>query len=177
LAFGTTFDYCEIKQLIDNIVQPLKTEVIMTLIKRNNSVPAWTNLFDDFLNRNWYDWESHNFSKTNTTLPSVNIKENEEGFLVEMAAPGMEKEDFKVEVNNGYLTISSEKQQENKTEDKKERYTKQEFSYESFSRLFTLPTSADSEKIAARYEKGILTVAIPKREEAKPKPLKQIEIA
>lgn len=148
----------------------------MTLIRRHDTVPAWSNLFDDFLGRNWYDWTNRNYSSTNTTLPSVNISESENGFAVEVAAPGMGKDDFKVEVNNGYLTISSEKQSENATEDKKSRYTKQEFCYASFSRTFTLPTSADAERIAAKYENGILQVQIPKKEEAKPKPVKQISI-
>ena len=148
----------------------------MSLIKRNDLVPSWSNLFDDFLNNNWSDWTNRHYSDTNTTLPSVNIKETEENFEVEMAAPGMEKDDFKVEVNNGYLTISSEKNSETKTEDKKGRYTKQEFRYESFTRSFTLPDSADLEKIAAKYEKGILTISIPKREETKPKPVRQISI-
>jgi HSP20 family protein len=148
----------------------------MTLIRRNELTPAWSNFFDDFLNRNWYDWSNRNFSNTNTTLPAVNVKETEEAFAVELAAPGMEKDDFKVEVNNGLLTISSEKQAESKTENAKEHYTKQEFSYESFSRSFTLPTIADSEKIEAKYEKGILLISIPKKEEAKPRPVKQISI-
>ena len=148
----------------------------MSLIKRNDLVPAWSNLFDDFLNPNWYDWTNRHYSDTNTTLPSVNIKETVDSFEVELAAPGMEKEDFGVEVNNGYLTISSEKKSEVKEKDKKGRYTKQEFCYESFSRSFTLPGSADVEKIAAKYEKGILTISIPKKEEAKPKPVKQISI-
>ena len=148
----------------------------MSLIKRNDLVPSWSNLFDDFLNNNWSDWTNRHYSDTNTTLPSVNIKETEENFEVEMAAPGMEKDDFKVEVNNGYLPISSEKKSETKTEDKNGRYTKQEFRYESFTRSFTLPDSADLEKIAAKYEKGILTISIPKREETKPKPVRQISI-
>lgn len=148
----------------------------MTLIRRHDAVPAWSNLFDDFLGRNWYDWTNRNYSTTNTTLPSVNIKEFEDGFAVEVAAPGMNKEDFKIEVNNGYMTISSEKQSEDTVADKKGRYTKQEFCYASFSRSFTLPSSADAERIVAKYDKGVLLVQIPKKEESKPKPVKQIAI-
>jgi HSP20 family protein len=148
----------------------------MSLIKRDELVPAWSNFFNDFFNRDLYDWSNHHFSDTNTTLPSVNIKEEEGAFVVEMAAPGMSKEDFHVEVNNGLLTISSEKKYENKSEDKKRHYTKQEFCYQSFSRSFSLPTSADVEKIGAKYDNGILTISVPKKEEAKPKPLKQISI-
>jgi Molecular chaperone (small heat shock protein) len=148
----------------------------MSLIKKNDQVPSWSNLFDDFLNHNWSDWTNRHYSDTNTTLPSVNIKESAHDFEVEVAAPGMEKEDFRIEVTNGYLTISSEMKSESKTEDKKRRYTKQEFCYESFSRSFSLPSSADTDKIAAKYDKGILTISIPKKEEAKPKPVKQISI-
>ena len=84
-------------------------EVIMTLIRRSENLPMWTNLFNDFFNQDWNDWSLRNFSLTNTTLPSVNIKETGDNFEVEMAAPGMDKSDFKIEVNQGILTISSEK--------------------------------------------------------------------
>ncbi|MFN8134189.1 MAG: Hsp20/alpha crystallin family protein [Bacteroidales bacterium] len=84
----------------------------MSLIKRDSYLPTWSNLFNDFLNRDWYDWSNQNFSLTNTTIPSVNIKETENDFEVEMAAPGMKKEDFNLEIHNNVLTISSEKQTE-----------------------------------------------------------------
>lgn len=148
----------------------------MSLIKRDSYLPAWSNLFNDFLNRDWYDWSNQNFSLTNTTIPSVNIKESENGFEVEMAAPGMKKEDFNLEIHNNVLTISSEKQTENKTEDDK-NVTRREFSYQSFSRSFTMPVIVDTDKISAAYENGILRVDIPKKEEAKPKPMKQIKVS
>ena len=148
----------------------------MSLIKRDSYLPAWSNLFNDFLNRDWYDWSNQNFSLTNTTIPSVNIKESENGFEVEMAAPGMKKEDFNLEIHNNVLTISSEKQTENKTEDDK-NVTRREFSYQSFSRSFTMPVIVDTDKISAAYENGILRVNIPKKEEAKPKPMKQIKVS
>ncbi len=148
----------------------------MSLIKRDSYLPAWSNLFNDFLNRDWYDWSNQNFSLTNTTIPSVNIKESENGFEVEMAAPGMKKEDFNLEIHNNVLTISSEKQTENKTEDGK-NVTRREFSYQSFSRSFTMPVIVDTDKISAAYENGILRVDIPKKEEAKPKPMKQIKVS
>ena len=148
----------------------------MSLIKRDSYLPTWSNLFSDFLNRDWYDWSNQNFSLTNTTIPSVNIKESENGFEVEMAAPGMNKEDFNLEIHNNVLTISSEKQTENKTEDGK-NVTRREFSYQSFSRSFTMPVIVDTDKISAAYENGILRVNIPKKEEAKPKPMKQIKVS
>ena len=148
----------------------------MSLIKRENYSPTWPGFFNDFLNRDWYDWSNQNFSLTNTTIPSVNIKENENEFEVEMAAPGMTKDDFRIELNNSVLTISSEKQSSNQSKEG-ENVTRREFSYQSFSRSFTLPVIVETEKISAKYENGLLRVNIPKKEEAKPKPLKQIKVS
>ena len=147
----------------------------MTLIRRRESTPMWTNLFNDFINQDWNDWSLGNYSMTNTTLPSVNIIENNENFEVEVAAPGMEKGDFRIEIIQSVLTISSEKREE-KTTPEEGRFTKREFSYQSFCRSFSLPASVDSEKIKAKYDNGILKVIIPKREEAKPKPVRMIDI-
>ena len=147
----------------------------MELMKRNENYPAWSNFFNDFFNRDWMDWTTRNFSETNTTLPSVNVKEGEDGYEVDMAAPGLGKKDFKIELKHGVLTISSEKKNENETK-KGQQFTRREFSYQSFSRSFNLPHTVDSEKISAKYDNGILKVIIPKKEEAKPKPAKTIEI-
>ncbi len=133
-------------------------------------------LIDRFFDTDLFDWTSKNYSRTNTTLPSVNVKESDNEFSIEVAAPGFDKTDFKIEVHNDVLTVSSEKQTENETKDESERYTKREFSYQSFSRSFTLPQIADGDRIEANYQNGILTVLIPKREEAKPKPARMIEI-
>ena len=92
-----------------------------------------------------------------------------------MAAPGLQKKDFRIDLANDVLTISSEKKVENETK-KGQQFTRREFSYQSFSRSFTLPNTVDSEKISATYENGILRVLIPKKEEAKTKPARTIEI-
>jgi len=147
----------------------------MSIIRRTDDFPMWPSLFNDFLGRDWMDFNSRNFSTTNTTLPSVNIKEDVNGFEVELAAPGLEKGDFKVELDKSVLTISSDKKVENETKEG-QQFTRREFSYQSFSRSFTLPSIVEADKIAAKYENGILRVSIPKKEEAKPKPAKQIEI-
>jgi HSP20 family protein len=154
----------------------LKKEVIMSLVKRENYLPTWSSFFNDYLNRDWYDWSNQNFSLTNTTIPSVNIKEMENEFVVDMAAPGMEKDDFSIELKNSLLTISSEKQTENHSGEEN-NVTRREFSYQSFSRSFSLPASVETDKITAKYENGILHVIIPKKEEARPKPLKQIKVS
>lgn len=144
----------------------------MSLVRFSNHAPS---VFDRMLDGELFDWSNRNYSLTNTTLPSVNIKENVEGYQVEVAIPGFDKKDFNLELNNDVLTVSSEKKMENETKED-ERFTKREFSYQSFSRSFSLPDTADGDKISATYENGILCIGIPKKEEAKPKPLRQIEI-
>ncbi|MBP8850827.1 MAG: Hsp20/alpha crystallin family protein [Breznakibacter sp.] len=145
----------------------------MSLVKFSNQYPS---LFDRFFENDLFDWSNRNYSNTNTTLPAVNIKENGDNFEVEMAAPGFSKEEFKIELNNDLLTIFSEKRLENEVQEG-QTFTKREFSYQSFSRSFTLPHTADSGKIEAKYENGILRVIIPKKEEAKPLPSRQISIS
>jgi HSP20 family protein len=147
----------------------------MSLIKRSENFPAMPSFLNEFFNRDWMDWNTHNFSETNTTLPSVNIKEGEDSYEVDMAAPGFEKDDFRIELSHDILTISSEKKVENETK-KGQEFTRREFSYQSFNRSFTLPNTVDSEKISAKYKNGILTVTIPKKEEAKIKGARTIEI-
>jgi len=147
-----------------------------TLAKRNGN-GTQTDWLADFMNREIFDWNHSNFSITGTTLPAVNIKENEDSFTVEVAAPGMQKEDFKVELDNNLLTISSEKQDE-KVEKEGEKYTKREFSYQSFQRSFTLPQGLVKEdKIEAKYKEGVLHLMIPKKDEAKKKAPRTIKIS
>ncbi len=144
----------------------------MTLVRFNRNYPS---LFDRFFDNDLFDFATRNFSSTNTTLPSVNIKESNQDYVVEVAAPGLEKSDFKIELKRNVLTVSSEKQVENETKEG-EQFTRREFSYQSFSRSFTLPEIADGDKIAAKYENGILSVSIPKKEEIVSKLNRMIEI-
>lgn len=148
----------------------------MAILKRSDYLPAWANLVNDFFNTDLSDWSNRHYSDTNTTLPAVNIKENNDAFLVDMAAPGMEKNDFKIELDNDVLTISSEKKDEKETKEG-ESYTRREYSYQSFSRSFTLPNTVDAEKISAKYKNGVLHIEIPKKEEAKTKPVKKISVS
>ena len=145
----------------------------MTIARLSNWSPS---LFNRFFENDLFDWSNRNFSVTNTTLPAVNIKETEDDFFIEVAAPGLKKSDFKIELKNELLTISSDKKDE-KGKDQEQRFTRNEFSYQSFSRSFTMPLTGDGDKISAKYEDGILTVTIPKKEEAKPKPQKEIAIS
>ena len=150
----------------------------MSLVKTNgNRLNALPMLFDDFFGREFFNWNNSNFSNTSTTIPAVNIKETPEHYEVEVAAPGMTKEDFKLELDGNMLTISSERQNQ-KEENENERYSLREFSYQAFQRTFTLQKEVvDVDKIGAKYENGLLRLLIPKKEEAKQKPPRQIQIA
>ena len=150
----------------------------MTLMRKNgNAYNTLPNVFDDFWTRDLFDWGLSNNSNTGTTIPAVNIKETADAFEVEMAAPGMKKDDFKIELNNNTLTISSEKQDEREVNEG-EKYNRKEFSYQSFQRSFHLAKDAvDFDKIHAKYENGVLKLLIPKREEVKQKPARLINIS
>jgi HSP20 family protein len=149
----------------------------MSVIKRNGWQPVMPGLFNDFFTRDLWDWGLSNNSVTNTTIPSVNIKETNDNFEVEVAAPGMKKEDFRVELDGNMLTISSERSDESNEKDG-ENYSRREFSYQSFQRKFQLPKDVvDADKIEARYENGLLHLVIPKKEEAKQKPPRMIQIS
>ena len=142
----------------------------MTIVKRNsNLLNNFPTLFDDFLNRDIFNWGLTNFSDTNTTIPAVNIKETSDNYEVEVASPGMTKKDFKVQLEGNILTISSEKTSEKEGKDEV-RYTSREFSYQSFSRTFNLQKEVvDADRIQAKYEDGVLRLLIPKKENAKQK--------
>lgn len=148
----------------------------MSLMKRNNpEFPSIPSLLDNLWSRDWMDWSNLNFSNTNTTLPAVNVSETDDEFHIDLAAPGMKKEDFKIHLDDNVLTVSSERKEQK--EEKNDYYSRREFSYQSFQRSFTLPEyKVERDKVAAKYVDGILHISIPKREEAKPKPAREIEI-
>jgi HSP20 family protein len=130
-------------------------------------------LADDFFRTNFL---SDLFDSDNGfNVPAVNIAEGKEDYRIEVAAPGLEKNDFKINLDHNVLTISSEK--EHNKEEKNDNYTRKEFSYSSFKRSFTLPESVEGEKISASHKNGVLFITIPKREEAKVKPAREIAIA
>lgn len=155
-----------------------KKTFVMSIEKRNNGslLPANPRtLFDDFFSRELFNWGNNNFSSTRTTLPSVNIMENPENFMVEVAAPGLEKQDFQISLEGNLLTISSSKKDQK--EENNSNYTRREFSYQSFSRCFELPKDeVDDEHIEAKYDNGVLKLTVPKKEEAKKQAPKLIEV-
>ncbi|PSR12910.1 MAG: heat-shock protein [Bacteroidetes bacterium] len=141
-----------------------------------NLLPTVSRFLDDDWN-GLFDWTNRNFSNTATTLPSVNIKEEADQFVVEMAAPGMKKSDFQIELNNNVLTIRSEVQRDEE-EKTANGFLRREFSYQSFQRSFNLNNKVvDDAKIKATYQDGILRLNLPKKEEAKEKPARLIKIS
>ena len=140
----------------------------MNLIRKQT--PFFPSLIDDFI---YNDWNIKSPSHS-STMPAVNIKELDSQFEIELAVPGIQKEDFAIEVEEGILSISSTQEEEQVNE--KGKFTRREFSYTSFRRSFTLPDSVDPTKIDARYADGVLQVLLPKHKEAQPQPKKLIKI-
>ena len=122
-------------------------------------------------------FDSNFIPKANCTAPAINVKETDKGYTVELAAPGLKKEDFNVHINDeGNLIVKMEQKQENKEEDKNARYLRREFSYSKFEQTLILPDDVDKNKISAKVENGVLTVELPKQEETKAKVARQIAI-
>jgi HSP20 family protein len=140
----------------------------MNLIRKQP--PFFPSLIDDFIKNDW----NLKVPSSSVTVPAVNIKELNSQFEIELAAPGMKKDDFEIEVEDGVLSISSTQEEEQVNE--KGKFTRREFSYSSFRRSFSLPDSVDSTNIDATYKEGVLLVLLPKHKEAQPQPRKLIKI-
>jgi HSP20 family protein len=148
----------------------------MTLVKwnsnGNSNLPAFSNLLESFFGRDLSGFVGRDFA---SSVPAVNVVESADAFKVEVAAPGLKKENFQVNLHNNVLTIASKT--EHTTEENKGKYARKEFGYTSFQRSFTVPNTVDADKIEANYTDGILNVRLPKREESKEKPARQITIS
>ena len=146
----------------------------MAIVKWNrptNQYPVYSRFFDNFFNDD-LDFFSPRFK---SNVPAVNVLEDKDNFTIEVAAPGMNKKDFKVNLDNGIITIETSREEKKEQEEK--NFTRREFSYDAFSRSFTLPESVDSSKIDATYTDGVLKVNLPKKEEARVKPVREIKIS
>ena len=141
-----------------------------SLAKLADKMPS---VFDDFF-KPWNEWFDGGVWGRTHKVPAVNITEQEGEYIVSLAAPGLKKDDFKIDVDGNMLTISSEK--EDNKEEKDERFTRKEYNYSSFSRSFNLPEQVDQEKIDAKYADGVLTITLPCREETKKATAKQITV-
>lgn len=146
-----------------------------TLFKSNAGKikPAsMSGMFDPFFKKEMGDWFGKEFIET---IPSVNISESNNAYHVELAAPGLKKEDFTIKVEDNIITISSEKESETKTGDKE--FTRREYNYSSFSRSFDLPEMVNQEKILATYSDGVLKVDLPKKEVVEKSTAKKIKVS
>lgn len=154
----------------------------MTLMKWKPEAPARSlSNFNSLLENFFDDFNLMRGSDFLSSMPSVNIREDNDNYYVDVAAPGLTKEDFNVSLDNHVLTISAEKEEEHKDQGDQEKaggqqYTRREFNYTSFQRSFNLPDTVDEDKIGAEYKEGVLNLTMPKKDEAKPKPQKSIEI-
>ena len=140
---------------------------MMPMMRTNNWIPA---VFNDFFATDY-------MPKANCTAPAINVKETDTAYTVELAAPGMKKEDFNVHINDeGNLIVKIEKKEEKKDEDKSARYLRREFSYTKIAQALILPDDVKKEDISAKVEHGVLTVELPKIVEEKVKVSRQIEV-
>src|SRR5487761_2531148 len=136
----------------------------MGTLALNKVADRMPSVFDDFF-KPWNDLFDAGLSGRIMNIPAVNITEHKDDYMVSLAAPGLKKEDFNIDVDGNMLTISCEK--EEKKEEKEAKYTRKEYSYSSFERSFTMPDGVNKDKIEARYENGLLKLSLPKKEEAK----------
>ena len=147
-----------------------------TLVNRRRPVPTLVNVLDSFFNDDFIKKVEDGLTVWNGTQPAVNVKEDADAYHIEVAAPGYEKADFEVKVEEQVLSIGTEKKEETETKEG-ETFKRREFKYAAFQRTFNLPDTVDSTKIEATYNNGMLNISIPKKEEAKPLPARTIEIA
>lgn len=143
----------------------------MKLLAKPGSVLSdFPTFFSDFFNDSWFDSNREWMAK----VPSSNIKEQDDAFIIEMAVPGLQKDDFHIHVDNGVLTVSSEAEHQNS--ENEDNYRRREYNYQSFSRSFTLPESVKAEDIQATYQDGLLMLNIPKKESLQKLPKKEIQV-
>ncbi|MFZ4741367.1 MAG: Hsp20/alpha crystallin family protein [Bacteroidales bacterium] len=140
------------------------------MLRKHSYLPSFA---DEFFGKDFLSTLVEN--QCGYSMPAVNVIETKDSFRIEVAAPGLNKEDFKIDIHNNLLTISSEKEEKN--EENHEKIMRREFSYCSFKRAFSLPDLIEYDKIAASHTNGVLNIEIPKREEAKEKPARQISIS
>ncbi|MBC8757684.1 Hsp20/alpha crystallin family protein [Kordia sp. YSTF-M3] len=149
----------------------------MNIVKRKHA--DFPSIFDELFQTDWFGGIANQVAST-TNIPATNIKETADNFILEVATPGKTKEDFMLALDHDVLTISTETKKEEIADEAtsaNEKYTRKEFSFESFKRSFKLPQTVNKEAINATYTNGILSVALPKREEDKVKPKRTIEIS
>jgi len=150
-----------------------------TLVNTNgNSFSSIPSLLNSLLTDDWFDSSLTNWRSARASMPAVNVRESNDDFVIEVAAPGMKRADFKIELDNNVLTISSAAEENRDEKDNAAEYMRREFNYQAFQRSFSLPEAkVEGGKISAKYIDGVLYVTIPKREDAKLKPVRQITVS
>lgn len=152
--------------------------LVLSKPRNRNRLPELVGNFlgtDNFFSPSVFDFNSKFFDLGDfPVVPEANIIETSKEFKIELAAPGLSREDFKVEVENNVLNVSAQKEEEEKNE--KNNYRKREFSYTSFWRSFVLPENVLAEKIDAKYDQGVLLITLPKKEDSSPKQTRQIKV-
>lgn len=138
------------------------------------TLPTWSSWIDEVFNRDLPSVFTSNFN-TGLTMPKVNIRETADAYFVDMAVPGLKKSDFHIELDNQLLSISTEMEESDGNQEVS--YTRREFGYASFKRSFSLPETVSDDKIKAEYTDGVLSIHLPKKEEAKQKPARSIKIS
>jgi HSP20 family protein len=159
---------------MSNLVTTRKNGGMANTNSNGLTFPAWSSWIDEVFNRDLPSVFTSNFNH-GLSLPKVNIKETKEAYFVEMAVPGLKKNDFHIHLDNQVLSISSE--QEDRNEQKEDNFTRREFGYSSFKRSFTLPETVNEDQIKAAYTDGVLSIHLPKKEEAIQKPARSIKIS
>ena len=149
----------------------------MTLTaKKDVFFPSVNTLVDDFFSKNLFDWNGRNRDVFQSTRPLANIQETPKEFVIELAAPGLKKDDFKIELTNNILQVSCEKPSKKEKKESEQNYFRKEFKYEDFVRKFALPEAINDQKILAKYTDGILTIELVKKEITAPKAVKKIAV-
>lgn len=168
--------------LVHQLITFKKQATMSTILRRDglfpsaSLAPSFDLLVDDFFNRHLLGYNDRNFPAIGSRIPSANIEETPKSFKIELAAPGLRKEDFNVELKNNILTIASEKEESSEEKDEEGRIRRKEFNFSSFQRSFTLPETANEEKIEATYKDGILHLEVAKKRTDSPKSAKKIDI-
>ena len=159
---------------MSNLVTTRKNGSLANTNSNGLTFPTWSSWIDEMFNRDLPSVFTSNFN-TGITLPKVNIRETKDAYFVDMAVPGLKKNDFHIDLDNQVLSISTEMEENN--EQQEENYTRREFGYASFKRSFSLPETVKEDAIKAEYTEGVLSIHLPKKEEAIQKPAKRIKIS
>ena len=159
---------------MSNLVTTRKNGSLANTNSNGLTFPTWSSWIDEMFNRDLPSVFTSNFN-TGITLPKVNIRETKDAYFVDMAVPGLKKNDFHIDIDNKVLSISAEI--EENSEQQEENFTRREFGYSSFKRSFSLPETVKEDAIKAEYTDGVLSIHLPKKEEAIQKPARRIKIS